>query len=185
MNMTRALKIHVVDVYVSKKKILKTLVWLSLLTIPVIAHIHLNQTPERGLATIETNQDTALSFLDEHIAYLINQGKTFKQLINIGYSEKEIIGGFQELISSRTPIPTISELQNLGLKDQYIINNAANLIIGENLSVNDLDDMGFKQQGFMPKIIKVFVNHYHYSQDELEGIGFTPTEIKQQNASSQ
>lgn len=183
MNMTKALNIHVEHAHVSKKQILKALICLNLLAIPVIAHIHLNQTPERGLATVEKYQDTDLSFLEEHIAYFINQGKTFKQLLNQGYSAKEIIGGFKELISSRTPIPTVSELQNLGLKDQYIINNAANLIVEENLSVNDLDDMGFKQQGFMPKIITVFVNHYHYSQDELEGIGFTPTEIKQQNAS--
>lgn len=183
MNMTKALKMLVDHAHLSNKHILKGLIWLSIVAIPVIAHIYLNQTYDKGLATVEKHQDTDLSFQDERIAYLINQGKTFKQLINIGYSEKEIIGGFQELISSRFPIPTVSELQNLGLKDQYIINNVANLIVGESLSVNDLDDMGFKQQGFMPKIIKVLVNHYHYSHDELEGIGFTPNEIKQQNAS--
>ena len=183
MNMTKALKMHVDHAHFSNKHIFKGLIWLSLVTIPVIAYIHLNQTHDKGLATVEKHPYTALSFLDEHIAYLINQGKTFKQLINIGYSEKDVISGFQELISSRFPVPTVSELQNLGLKDQYIINNVANLIVGESLSVNDLDDMGFKQQGFMPKTIDVLVNHYHYSQDELEGIGFTPNEIKQQNAS--
>ena len=95
MNMTKALKMHVDHAHLSNKHILKGLIWLSLVTIPVIAYIDFNQTHDKGLATIEKHQDTDLSFQDEHIAYLINQGKTFKQLINIGYSEKEVIGGFQ------------------------------------------------------------------------------------------
>ena len=86
MNMTKALKMHVDHAHLSNKHILKGLIWLSIVAIPVIAHIHLNKTYDKGLATVEKHQDTDLSFQDERIAYLINQGKTFKQLINIGFT---------------------------------------------------------------------------------------------------
>jgi hypothetical protein len=175
MNISKTLKAPVIHLHWDKKTLFKAILWLNLLALPLVIHIY--QKPNKNLE-LATNMSQTLSYLDEHIAYLLNEGKTYKQLKQLGYSNQEISGGFRELVTSRSPIPTISELENLGFKDQQIISNIANLLVEENLSVNDLDDMGFKSNDLMPKIIHVLVNDFHFSQNELEGVGFTPNEIR-------
>lgn len=180
MNISKTLPI--VNLHWDRKTIFKSIIWLNLLALPLVLHLHKLPHSSQNIP-IEKLHSSSLSFLDERIAYLINEGNTYKQLQQLGYSHQQIQGGFKELITSRSPIPSVSELENLGFKDQHIVNNVAYLIVEENLSVNDLDDMGFQNHGLMPKVINVLVKDYHFSQNELEGVGFTPSEIRSSNAS--
>lgn len=160
-------------------RLLKSLMWGALFSLPIILHGigFYHKFQQQNLGFVQQHKPKSLIFMDEQIARLINQGKTFKELMHLGYSKQQIMAGFKELIVARSPIPTVEELKNLGFNEKQIINHTAGLIEQENLSVNDLDDMGFKDTKLMPKVINVLVNQYHFSQDELEGIGFTPNEI--------
>lgn len=181
MNIAKTLS-PIVSMHWDRKTFFKSIIWINLLVLPLMIHLYQEPNKTQGFQTSKSHAIN-LSFLDEHIAYLINEGKTYKQLKQLGYSNQQIQGGFQELITSRSPIPSVSELESLGFKDQHIVSNVANLIVEENLSVNDLDDMGFKDHGLMPKVIKVLINEHHFSQNELEGVGFTPIEIQSSHAS--
>jgi hypothetical protein len=122
-------------------------------------------------------QFNGIIFPEERIAHLLEEGKNYQDLQDLGYSSQEIAKGVREHIMTHNPIPSVEELKSIGLDENQLLTNTAKLIEDEHLSVYDLDDMGFKQAGLMPELSTVLIHQYHYSKDELEGIGFTHDEI--------
>lgn len=130
-----------------------------------------------NFAKSSSNQEARYIFPEEKIAKLIEDGKNYQDLKRLGFSPTEISAGVREHILVQNPIPNVEKLKSIGLDDTQLLHNAAQLIEDEHLSVYDLDDMGFKEAGLMPELSAVLVNQYHYSKDELQGIGFTPDEL--------